>query len=151
MGRNYFQLDLSRKLQYSSKRDIQRDIIAAHSSNPNRKQHIHGFDNHFLQTLLFSSIAKIIIMTKESHNSSFNFILLINIWCFYLCRTVRCLANSSTGTASALFNFSTIHQRLWYCFVPDIVIHFVNYLQNAWFEWNDARKNIDQTLMRPYI
>lgn len=36
-------------------------------------------DNHFLQTLLFSSIAKIIIMTKESHNSSFNFILLINI------------------------------------------------------------------------
>lgn len=95
MGRNYFQLDLSRKLQYSTKRDIQRDIIAAHSLNPNRKQHIHGFDNHFLQTLLFSSIAKIIIMTKESHNSSFNFILIINIWCFYLCRTVRCLANSS--------------------------------------------------------
>lgn len=67
-----------------------------------------------------------------------------------MCRTVRCLANSSTGTASALFNFSTIHQRLWYCFVPDIVIHFVNYLQNAWFEWNDARKkyrqNFDEAL-----
>lgn len=44
LERNYFQLDLSRKLQYSSKRDNQRDIIAAHSLNPNRKQHIHGFD-----------------------------------------------------------------------------------------------------------
>lgn len=44
LERNYFQLDLSRKLQYSSKRDNQRDIIASHSLNPNRKQHMHGFD-----------------------------------------------------------------------------------------------------------
>lgn len=108
-------------------------------------------DNHFLQTLLFSSIAKIIIMTKESHNSSFNFILIINIWCFYLCRTVRCLANSSRE----LLRHCSISQQ--YTRGYDIALYqivlFILWIIYKMPDLNGMmrEKNIDKTLMRPYI